>query len=89
MRQIWGRSSWQPNELRPPSWEALPELLEGFGVPCWVVPSLIRDQQHVFSDPARVRAVAGEGHNLGKPARQAGTREFSDIHSDSSSRDSG
>ena len=44
MRQIWGRSSWQPNELMPPSWEAPPELLEGFGVRCWVIPSLIRDQ---------------------------------------------
>ena len=27
------------SRLMPPSWEPLSELLEGFGVPCWVVPS--------------------------------------------------
>ncbi len=42
MRQIWGRSSWQPNVLMPLSWEPLSEQLEGFGVPCWFVPSLLQ-----------------------------------------------
>ena len=50
-----------------PQEEPLSELFESFVVPLVIVTGLIRHEERVLSDDARVRALAGDGDNFRQP----------------------